>query len=116
MKSILESYIPTIEHFETEKPVKMLRGKKLHEKIKLPKPAKIDRFEIKEPVKKYGFSAELERAIQTALYLGVPVEQICNKFSIHYGKNGSAFITAEIHVDIRATKKEHKEKLLEVIK
>jgi len=114
-QSILQNYF--LEQFRRPaQSIKIPCGKKKPERIKLPKPAKIDRFEIKEPVKKSGFSAELERAIQTALYLGVPVEQICNKFSIHYGKNGSAFITAEIHVDIRATKEEHKEKLLEVIR
>lgn len=115
-QSILESYIPTMEHFDTKKPVKMLRGKKVHEKIKLPRAKNVDRFEIKEYVKKYGLSKEIDRAIQTAFYLGVPVEQICNNFSVNYGTDGSVLITADTHIDIRAKTQEQKEKLLEAIR
>lgn len=114
-QSILQKYF--LEQFRrpTQR-VKIHCGTKKPERIKLPKPAKIDRFEIKEYVKKYGFSKEIDRAIQTAFYLGVPVEQNCNKISVNYGTDGSVLITADTHIDIRTKTQEQKQKLLEAIR
>lgn len=115
MKNLIDAYIPTIRRHTTQR-VKIPCGTKKPERIKLPRAKNFDRFEIKEYVKKSGFSKEIDRAIQTAFYLGVPVEQICNKISVNYGTNGSVLITADTHIDIRAKTQEQKEKLLEAIR
>ena len=114
-QSILQNYF--LEQFRrpTQR-VKIPCGTKKQEKIKLPRAKNFDRFEIKEYVKKSGFSKEIDRAIQTAFYLGVPVEQICNKISVNYGTDGSVLITADIYIDIRGKTQEQKEKLLEAIR
>ena len=114
-QSILQNYFLEQFRHPTQR-VKIPCGTKNPERIKLQKPAKIDRFEIKEYVKKNGLSKEIDRAIQTAFYLGVPVEQICNHFSVNYGIDGSVLITADTHIDIRAKTQEQKEKLLEAIR
>lgn len=114
-QSILQNYF--LEQFRrpTQR-VKIPCGTKKPERIKLQRAKNFDRFEIKEYVKKSGFSKEIDRAIQTAFYLGVPVEQSCNMFSVYYGTDGSALIAADIHIDIRAKTQEQKEKLLEEIR
>ena len=114
-QSILQNYF--LEQFRrpTQR-VKIPCGtKRQPERIKMPRAEKIEWFEIKEPVIKSGLSKEIDRVIQTAFYLGVPVEQICNKFSVNYGTDGSVLITADTHIDIRAKTQEQKEKLLEAI-
>ena len=115
MKNLIDAYIPTIRRHPTQR-VKIPCGTKKPERIKLPRAKNFDRFEIKEYVKKSGFQQKIDRAIQTAFYLGVPVEQMCNNISVDYGTNGSVLITADIRVDIRAKTQEQKEKLLEVIR
>lgn len=45
MKNLIDAYIPTIRRHPTQR-VKIPCGTKKPERIKLPKPAKIDRFEI----------------------------------------------------------------------
>ena len=132
MKNLIDAYIPTIRRHPTQR-VKIPCGTKKPERIKLPKPAKIDRFEIlydlpkmnqfrdtrfddAPKIKKSGFSEKIEKLIDTALSIGIPVEQICDCFRVEHGENGSVFITADIHICCRTNKKSKKEKLLEAIR
>lgn len=108
--------------------LKPIRGKKGDRKLRIPrglrefyniqkmKQFRDTRFDDAPKIKKYGFSEKIEKLIDTALSIGIPVEQICDCFRVEHGENGSVFITADIHICCRTNKKSKKEKLLEVIK